>query len=69
MMRHKIRLYTDVILGLGVTIDAIEKRGSGHVGYRLRYGQKTRLFIGPLTPSDGRSSKNFRADVRRWRDN
>lgn len=68
-LRGKIRPFTDAIDGLGVTIEAIEQRRGGHVGYRLRYGQRTRLFIGPLSPSDGRASKNFRASVRRWRDN
>lgn len=65
---RRLRPFTDAIEGLGVTIDAIELRGSGHIGYRLRYGHRTQLFVGPLTPSDGRASKNFRSDVRRWRD-
>lgn len=69
LSRAKLRPYLETIEALGITVEGTVVRGSGHVGYKLRHGQKAGVFIGPSSSSDWRTVRNFRSDVRRWRDN
>jgi hypothetical protein len=37
-----------------------------HIRVTIAYRNQVKTFFSSATPSDGRTEKNFRADVRRW---
>jgi hypothetical protein len=60
-------LYRDTLESEGLTVIEISHRGSGHVGYRVRWHGHETTFIGSHTTGDQRAIKNFRSYVRRWK--
>lgn len=62
----RLRTYLDVFDKLGVKVSALERTGTTHYKIRVVKDGRSRFFIAPFSPSDGRAFKNFRSDVRRW---
>jgi hypothetical protein len=49
-------------LGLKAQIE----RSTRHIRIEVTYKGEQKVFFSSATPSDGRTEKNFRADVCRW---
>lgn len=55
-----------MIRSLGVKVDRVVI--GRHAKLYLRHGERERMFVTPLTGSDRRGARNFRAEVARWVD-
>lgn len=69
MTRNSIRNYLKVLDDLDVRIIDTEVTGSNHYKITVTSSGKQRFFIASQSGSDHRALRNFRAMVKRWKQN